>query len=318
MAAVGLLIAGLALSAGGMTVNFVQAAAQRRAAADAEYDAEQALLKAREKLDTNFYKNLSIGKEKYELEREALLSAGAQATAAGAESERGAAAVAGRVLAAQNQAQAKQRVAMGAEQKKIDMLIAQEDARLRDIGVQLDLEEVKGAQVAAGRAEQQANLYTAAGIQGIGDTLKAGVSLGTGITDNRAAAGGDAGKVQDRALKAGFKDTKLSDGTVKTAGQAAIEAFQNDPSGMQFKGMDFTATFDIMNRPPIDATGNSQIGGVNAFYDQMNSQLGQQGFKDFRKFLKGYKIPDGSSGAIDKPLAINNYTMPDGTPMMAM
>ena len=79
----------------------------------------------------------------------ALLSAGAQATAAGAESERGAAAVAGRVLAAQNQAQAKQRVAMGAEQKKIDMLIAQEDARLRDIGVQLDLEEVKGAQVAA-------------------------------------------------------------------------------------------------------------------------------------------------------------------------
>ena len=69
MSAVGLLIAGLALSAGGMTVNFVQAAAQRRAAADAEYDAEQSLLKAREKLGTNFYKNLSIGKEKYELER---------------------------------------------------------------------------------------------------------------------------------------------------------------------------------------------------------------------------------------------------------
>lgn len=87
---------------------------------------------------------------------------------------------------------------------------------------------------------------------------------------------------------------------------------------MQFKGMDFTATFDIMNRPAMDAQGNSQIGGVNAFYDQMNSQLGQQGFKDFRKFLKGYQIPDGSSGAIDEPLAINNYTMPDGTPMMAM
>lgn len=291
MAAVGLLIAGLALTAGGMTTNFIQAAAQRRAASDAEYDAEQSLLKAREKLDTNFYKNLSIGKEKYELEREALLSAGAQATAAGAESERGAAAVAGRVLAAQNQAQAKQRVAMGAEQKKIDMLIAQEDARLRDIGVQLDLEEVKGAQVAAGRAEQQANLYTAAGIQGIGDTLKAGVSLGTGISDNRAAAGGEAGKVQDQALKAGFTDTELAGGGVKTASQAAIEAFQNDPSGLQFKEMDFSSTFDIRNAPAMNEQGQSQMSGELAYFDALNNQLGKQGFKDFRKFLRGYEQP---------------------------
>ena len=306
-----LLIAGLGLTAGGMTVNFVQAARQRRAAGEAETDAEQALLKAREKLGTNFYENLSIGKEKYELEREALLSAGAQATAAGAESERGAAAVAGRVLAAQNQAQAKQRVAMGAEQNKLDMLVAQEDARLRDIGVQLDLEEVKGAQVAAGRAEQQANLYQAAGIQGIGDTLKAGVGLGQNLNQKSAAAGGDAGKVQVRAKKAGFTDTALPGGGVKTAGQAAIEAFQNDPAGLQFKNMDFSATFDIMNRPGMDAQGNSQMGGMNAFYDQMNSQLGATGLKDFRKFLRGYQPPS------EDLTMLNNYTMPDGTPMMA-
>ena len=94
------------------------------------------------KLNVNFYENLSINKEAYELEREALLSAGAQATAAGAESERGAAAVAGRVLAAQNQAQAQDRVAMSTEQKELEALIAKEDSRLRDVQGQLDLEEV--------------------------------------------------------------------------------------------------------------------------------------------------------------------------------
>ena len=86
---------GLVLSATGMAMNFSAASRARRAQADAEYDAANAMKKARERLNVNFYENLAINKEAYELEREALLSAGAQATAAGAESERGAAAVAG-------------------------------------------------------------------------------------------------------------------------------------------------------------------------------------------------------------------------------
>ena len=189
---------GLVLSATGMGINFAAAGRARRAQADAEFDAENAMKKARKKLNVNFYENLSINKEAYELEREALLSAGAQATAAGAESERGAAAVAGRVLAAQNQAQAQQRVAMSKEQKALDAMIAKEDSRLRDVKVQLDLEEVAGAQAAAGRAEQQAGQYQAAGVQGILDTARAGMTFGNAMGEVKAAKGGDMAPIEAR------------------------------------------------------------------------------------------------------------------------
>jgi hypothetical protein len=57
------------------------------------------LKKLKTKLEVNYLEGLSIAKEPYELEREALLQAGASALQAGVEGEtRGAAAVAGQVL----------------------------------------------------------------------------------------------------------------------------------------------------------------------------------------------------------------------------
>jgi hypothetical protein len=83
-----------------------------------------------------------------------MLSQGAQAIQAGVESERGAAATAGRIQMATNEAQAGIRSAMGQELQQLEMLSAQEEGRLRDIGVQLDLEEVAGAQLAAANAQE--------------------------------------------------------------------------------------------------------------------------------------------------------------------
>jgi len=92
---------GMAATAATTTGSFIQAGKQRRLQQQAEADAAKAMADARKKLDVNYYESLAIQKEPYELEREALIAAGAQAIEAGRESERGAAAVAGRVQMAQ-------------------------------------------------------------------------------------------------------------------------------------------------------------------------------------------------------------------------
>jgi vacuolar-type H+-ATPase subunit H len=136
--ATALAIGGLALSAGTTGLSFAQAGKQKKAMRQAERDAQEAMESARKKLEVNVYENLSIQKEPFELEREALLSQGAQAIQAGVESERGAAATAGRIQMAQQEGQAGVRTAMGQELAGLERLTAQEEGRLRDVGVQLD------------------------------------------------------------------------------------------------------------------------------------------------------------------------------------
>ena len=159
--------AGIAVSAGSAGMSFAQAGKQRKLQRQAESDAEQAMAEARKKLEVNYFDQLAIQKEPYELQREALLSQGAQAIQAGAESERGAAATAGRIAMAQNEAQAGVRTAMGQELMNLEQLSAQEESRLRDMGYNLDLGEVQGAQQAAADAQRAAAAATAQGMQSV-------------------------------------------------------------------------------------------------------------------------------------------------------
>lgn len=160
-------LGGLALSAGTTGMSFAQAGKQKKAQRQAEQDAEQAMIEARKKLEVNFYDNLGIQKEPYELEREALLSQGAQAIQAGVESERGAAATAGRIQMAQQQAQAGIRTAMGQDLMNLEKLSAAEGARLAGLQSSLDLQEVAGAQQAARDAQQLSVQATQQGMQGL-------------------------------------------------------------------------------------------------------------------------------------------------------
>ena len=170
-------IGGLALSAGSTAMSFVQAGEQKSKQRQAEAAAAAAMAEARKKLGINYTDELAVKKEPYELQREAMLSAGAQAIQAGAESERGAVATAGKVLMAQNEAQAGIRTAMGAEMTEIQNKQIQEQSRLRDLGVQLDLGEAEGAQMAAANAEQAATAAQAQGMQGIMSTAQQGLNM---------------------------------------------------------------------------------------------------------------------------------------------
>lgn len=170
-------IAGVAVSAGSAGMSFAQARKQRNLAEDAKRDAEKAMAEARKKLDVNYYDQLAVQKEPYELQREALLSAGAQAIQAGVEGDRGAAATAGRVQMAMNEAQAGVRTAQGKEMADLAKLSAQEDSRLRDIGVQLDLAEVEGAQQAAADAEAARAAAIQQGMQSATSAVQQGLQF---------------------------------------------------------------------------------------------------------------------------------------------
>jgi hypothetical protein len=162
--AAGVALAGTAATT---TMSFVQAGKQKKAQRQAEKDADEAMANARKKLETNFYAAQGIKKEPYELEREALLAQGAGAIQAGVESERGAAATAGRIQLAQQQGQAGVRTAMGQEMMALENKQLAEESRLRDVGVQLDLGEVEGAQLAAANAERLRAQSIEQGMQGV-------------------------------------------------------------------------------------------------------------------------------------------------------
>jgi len=167
--------ASIASSAVGAGMSFAQANKQRKLQRQAEADAEKAMLEARQKLDVNFAEQMAIKKEAYDLERQAMLSAGAQATEAGMMSERGAAATAGRVFAGQQEAQGKIRSAMADEMTNIESAILEEEGRLRDLSVGLDLQEVAGQQQRAADAQAAALSAQQQGVEGIVNAAEKGI-----------------------------------------------------------------------------------------------------------------------------------------------
>lgn len=170
-------VASVAISATTAGMSFAQAKKQRDLQENAKRDAENAMASARRALEVNYYDKLAVQKEPYEREREALLAQGAMSVQAGVEgASRGAAATAGRVAMAQNEAQAGIRTAMGKEMSDLAKLSAQEDSRLRDVNVQLDLAEVEGAQQAITDAKQAEAAATAQGMQSVGNAVQQGLT----------------------------------------------------------------------------------------------------------------------------------------------
>jgi hypothetical protein len=163
-------VGGLAISAASTINSFSQASKQRNTQRQAEAAAARAMAEARKKLSINYAKERAIQKEPYELQREAMLSTGSQIIQAGQESDRGAETTAGKIMMAQNEAQAGVRTQMGKEMTEIEKEIIDENIRLRDLGVQLDLGEVEGQQKMAADAQAAATAYQEAGYKGIADT----------------------------------------------------------------------------------------------------------------------------------------------------
>lgn len=223
-------IAGLAITAGTTTASFIQAGKQKKLQKQAERDAEKSMEQARKALGVNYFEDLAIQKEKYELERDATLQA--QAGATQAMQEGGARAVAsgvGRVALAGQQQQAQTRTAMGKELSELQQLTAQEDTRLRDLGVQLDLEEAAGAQQAAANAAEMRAAKIGEGIEGAMSVAQQGLSMVPLYQQNRSAQKAAVGSMQFTPEEfAKFGNVMGKDGGVsRTMGQAGGEGFTN-------------------------------------------------------------------------------------------
>ena len=172
--ATALTVAAVGSQLAGSVQSFSQARKQKAKQREAEATADKYMADARRSLEKNYMESLAIQKEPYELEREAALVAGAQATEALRESDRGMGRV-GAIYGQQQQAQRQIASAMGQELFNLDYLTQQEESRLRDIGTQLDLGEVAGAQLAAANAEERRQQQLQAGIQGIGGAAMTGL-----------------------------------------------------------------------------------------------------------------------------------------------
>jgi hypothetical protein len=233
-------IGGLAVSAGTAGASFAQASKQRKMQRQAEAEADKALQEAKQKLDVNFYEQLGINKEAYELEREALLSSGAQAIEAGVESERGAAATAGRVQMAQQQGQAGVRTAMSQELQNLDKLVAGEESRLRDSKVGLDLAEAQGAQLAARDAAEAAAASTAQGMAGLQSLGQQAIQMAPLYEKSEGARAFK--QLQKQAADAGMTQQQFQTNLVGLS--------QANPQFANLSGVGYTPTgYDAQGKP---------------------------------------------------------------------
>jgi hypothetical protein len=162
IAAIGL---GTTLASSG--VSFYQAEQNKKKQKEADAAAQKAMDEARAKLDINYYEKLGIQKEPYNLQRQALLASAQEALQAGVESERGAAAVAGRIQMAQNESMAGISTAMGQDLTELNKLVASEDINLNRQKIGLDLQEAEGAQLASQNYQDMAAASNTAAVQGL-------------------------------------------------------------------------------------------------------------------------------------------------------
>jgi len=250
-AATAIAIGGLAISGASTAMSFIQAGEQANKARQAEADAAAAMAEARKKLEINYAKERAINKEPYELAREASLSSGAQAIQAGLESDRGAEATAGRVQMAQNEAQAGIRTEMGKELTDINKDIINEESRLRDLGLQMDLGEVEGAQLAARDAEEASTAATMEGFQGLASTAQQGLDMVPLF--GKTAGVRQTQKLGEAAGKTGITQEQF---------QKNVQGLSTDPkfgylSGLGGKDVDFNSFMGGLSRKQVRGVGKA-------------------------------------------------------------
>ena len=196
MSGVALGITSAAISLGGATASFIQAGQRNKDIKEAEAAATAAMEAARKRTEVNYMEQLGIQKDAYRQAYEAnMVTSKALMDASREGDQRGGGATASRVLAGSLDQADKVRAAQEGEMVARQQAIAQEDSRLRDINIQLDLEEVAGAQQAMADAELARGMAIQEGISGLSDAAMAGAETVPLYMKKRGA--GDASKVTE-------------------------------------------------------------------------------------------------------------------------
>tara|TARA_R100000541_G_scaffold2021_4_gene7451 strand:- start:12216 stop:13154 length:939 start_codon:yes stop_codon:yes gene_type:complete len=168
-------IASLAMSAGTTIASGAASAKQRKIQAGAEADADRFMKDARDKLDVNEYDELSINKLVYDNQREELSKVGAALIENAQQSDRPNVGIQ-QIVDSVNKANTSITEKEVKELQDLDLVQAEEATRKGDIGIQLDLGEVAGAQKAAADAGELAQKYKSDFMTQLPQTAMAAVS----------------------------------------------------------------------------------------------------------------------------------------------
>lgn len=252
-------IGSTAIAAGTTTASFIQAGKQKKAQRRAEREAAKKMASARRSLEKNYMESLSIPLEAYEREMEAIQVQTAQATQAAVEgSQRGVASTAGQVQQVTSEAQAEQRTKMAEDLFNLEAATAEEASRLRDIGVNLDLAEAEGAQMAAADAARARAQAIQSGIEGVGQTVSSAMSL-VPLYQKQGAGARQAALTSTEYSPEILEKAEISQQYLDEAGKynrRNFRAFEKSLTPQQ-RGLLFNA----------DYYANLMPGGMDAFYN---------------------------------------------------
>jgi hypothetical protein len=246
-------VVSIAATAAGAGMSFVQAGKQKKFQQKAEDEAAKAMIEAKKALSVNYMEALSIPTQAYEMEKDILSAASAQATEAGREGDqRGVAATAGRVQAATTDAARGIRADMSGELYNLDKLTQEENKNIAENLAGLSLAEAQGAQLAARDAQEARAAAISQGFAGVaklGGQLVGAANL-YGKSD-QAKFLGDITKDYEQALKSGNlgADYLNPDSTMMTAQQAIAKAGGFAPEVANLSELEFK---DYISKLPMD------------------------------------------------------------------
>lgn len=289
MAATTAAVVGIAATLAGTGMSFSEASKQRKAATTARIEADKAIQEARRRAEENVYKALSLSKEPYDRAREAALVQGAQAIEAGVESERGAAATAGRIQMAQNELQRDISGEQTQQIQALNMTVAEEDARLKDYAAKISMAEAEGAQLAMRDAEERRAAAVMQGVQGLASTAG---QVGQSLNLYQKSQGA---KAYDKLIKQGLAAGKTQEQIQN------IVAAQGGP----LAGMGYSKT-------SIDANGKPIVGFSTPM--QFQDSLSQDA-KTVNELLKLNLFAPDMKGPEDVGSLFDMNTPPRANPM---
>lgn len=238
-------------------LSFAQYNKQRKLQLEAQDEARKAIESAKKRLEVNYMDALSVIKEPYELQREALISSGAQAIEAARESQRGVAGTAGRVQMAMNEGQAGIRRDMGREMMELERLSAAEDARLAGSLSAIEREEAAGAQLARREALRMQQAAMQQGLSGLTRTLGSAIELGTEIDETTA-------RNRPKIDTGGLDGTDFSATSISGQSPASLDISASQPFDVnmqapmsyggfrlptEYSGMSFAEIANMLNVP---------------------------------------------------------------------
>lgn len=252
LAAIGL--ATTAISAG---ASFAQANKQKKMMQEANAEAAKAMKEARKRLDVNVYDALTISDTPYERQRE-MFNAQTQQMMTGFQ-ELGVQGMRGATAALAQGQQMQGQIADAKTQRleQLEQMQAAEEGRLQDLGMQLNLQEVEGAQQAALDAQQARNAAIQQGISGI-------ASVGEQMLSVNPVTG-------EAFFELYGKDkTGAGAGTTKstTAPGDAFAKFSQDTQGQRNLSMDLATGRTIPTSSPSITSLNSDELYANPFLQQ--------------------------------------------------